>query len=259
MEKEKKYLFITGATSGFGLACARLFAAEGWDLILTGRRKGRLQQLQLELTGQYPELDVQTLCFDVRDQKEVAANIQSLDKTVLQQIRILLNNAGLALGRSPIDAGDLSDWEQMIDTNVKGLLYVSREIIPYLKANKKGHIINLGSIAGKEVYPEGNVYCASKFAVDALTKAMRIDLLPYSIKVSQIAPGAANTEFSSVRFKGDEQTAQSVYKGFEPLVAQDVAEVILFMATRPAHVNINDLVITPTAQASTMHFFKQDL
>jgi NADP-dependent 3-hydroxy acid dehydrogenase YdfG len=245
----ENYVFITGATSGFGEACAKEFGKYGWNLVITGRRIDRLEKLASELREAY-SIDVFPLCFDVRVEEEVFTAVESLDEKVKSSIQILINNAGLAAGRGPIDEGLIDDWDRMIDTNIKGLLYVSRAIIPFLKANKKGHIFNLGSIAGKEVYPGGNVYCASKHAVDALSKAMRIDLVSYGIKVTNIAPGAAETEFSIVRFKGDEVIAKSVYDGFSPLVAKDISETIYFVATRPNHVTINDLTIMPTAQAS---------
>jgi NADP-dependent 3-hydroxy acid dehydrogenase YdfG len=245
----ENYVFITGATSGFGEACAKEFGKNGWNLVITGRRKDRLEKLASELTADF-SINVLPLCFDVRDEEEVFKAVESLDTKVKSAIQILINNAGLAVGRGPIDEGLIDDWDRMIDTNIKGLLYVSRAVIPFLKANKKGHIFNLGSIAGKEVYPGGNVYCASKHAVDALSKAMRIDLVSYGIKVTNIAPGAAETEFSIVRFKGDEVIAKSVYDGFSPLVAKDISETIYFVATRPNHVTINDLTIMPTAQAS---------
>lgn len=251
----KKYVLITGATSGFGEACARIFAKNGFDLIITGRRNDRINKLAAELLSANP-IDVISLCFDVRDERSVNQNIQSLSDEVKGSIQILINNAGLAVGRGPIDEGDTDDWNRMIDTNIKGLLYVSRAVAPILKANGEGQIFNLGSIAGKEVYAGGNVYCATKHAVDALSKAMRIDLLPHGIKVTNIAPGAAETEFSLVRFKGDADTANSVYNGFTPLKAEDIAEVIYFAATRPAHVTINDLTIMPTAQASGSLFHK---
>lgn len=244
-----KYAFITGATAGFGKACAELFAKNGWNIIITGRREDRLTQLKQDITAA-TGVDVISLVFDVRIQPEVASAIKQLPKEVSSKIEILINNAGLAVGKGPIDEGEIDDWERMIDTNVKGLLYVSKEIIPFLKMNQKGHIINIASIAGKQVYPGGNVYCASKHAVDALSQAMRIDLVSHKIKVTNIAPGAAETEFSVVRFKGDQTTADSVYDGYSPLLAIDIAETALFVATRPAHVNINDIVIMPTAQAS---------
>ncbi len=251
-----KFVFITGGTSGFGEACAHIFAQNGWNIILTGRRTDRLEKVSKELISKYT-IKVETLCFDVRELNEVNRAIDSLSENVKSSIEILINNAGLAVGRGPIDTGVIDDWERMIDTNIKGLLYVTKAIVPYLKNNKKGHIFNLGSIAGKEVYPGGNVYCATKHAVDALSKAMRIDLVQYRIKVTNIAPGAANTEFSLVRFKGDQTTADSVYDGFEPLVAQDIAETIYFVASRPQHVTINDLVIMPTAQASAAVLWKE--
>ena len=252
----EKFVFITGATSGFGEACAKIFAKNGWNLILTGRREERLNDLCAQLKENYP-IDVLTLCFDVRIEEEVFKALESLPETVRSKIHILINNAGLAVGRGPIDAGLIDDWDRMVDTNIKGLLYVTRAVVPFLKKNKQGHIFNIASIAGKEVYPGGNVYCATKHAVDALSKAMRIDLVEYGIKVTNIAPGAAETEFSIVRFKGDEKTAKSVYMGFEPLIAEDIAESVYFVATRPAHVTINDLTIMPTAQASATVIHKK--
>ena len=251
----KKFVFITGATSGFGKACAKIFAKNGFNLIVTGRRLDRLQELSNELTRTY-KVTIVPLCFDLRDESAVHTAIESLSAEIRNGINILVNNAGLAVGRGPIDEGNTEDWNRMIDTNIKGLLYVSRAIAPIMRTNKEGHIINLGSIAGKDVYPGGNVYCATKHAVDALSKAMRIDLLPFGIKVTNIAPGAAETEFSLVRFKGDQETAKSVYDGFSPLQAEDVAEVIYFAATRPPHVTINDLTIMPTAQATGSIFHK---
>lgn len=247
---KKPYVLVTGASAGFGKACAETFAREGYSLVITGRRNERLLELAKSIKSTF-NVDVVTSSFDVRNEEEVNNAIGTLPEHVKSSISILINNAGLAVGRGPIDEGLSDDWNRMIDTNVKGLLYVSRAVIPLLK-HYDGHrqIINIGSIAGKEVYPGGNVYCASKHAVDALSRAMRIDLLPYKIKVSNIAPGAAETEFSLVRFKGDQQMADSVYDGFDPLIAQDIADTALFLATRPAHVNINDIVIMPTAQAS---------
>ena len=246
-----QYIFITGASSGFGEATARLFAKKGWPLILLARRKERLLALKEELSTQ---VEVITLTCDVRDEKSVNKAISKLDDTVLDNIGILVNNAGLALGKGPIDQGITEDWERMIDTNIKGLLYVTKAIVPYFKRNKKGHIINIASIAGKEVYPGGNVYCATKHAVDALSRAMRIDLVSHGIKVSNLAPGAAETEFSIVRFKGDTQTADHVYDGYDPLIADDIAETVWFLSSRPAHVNINDITIMATAQASATVF-----
>ncbi|GAA0875105.1 SDR family NAD(P)-dependent oxidoreductase [Wandonia haliotis] len=251
----KKTIFITGATAGFGEAIARTFAAKGWNLILTGRRKERLDKLKEELSGQAGE--IYCLTFDVQDYISCQNAIYTLPEKVLESIDVLVNNAGLAAGRSSIDQGDLNDWDTMIDTNIKGVLYVSKLIIPFLKKKESGHIINLGSIAGKEVYPSGNVYCATKHAVDALSRSMRIDLLPFNIKVTNIAPGAAETEFSLVRFKGDEKQAKEVYNGFTPLFAQDIADTVDFVVSRPAHVTINDLLIMPTAQANATQFHKE--
>ena len=250
-----KCIFITGATAGFGKACSRLFAENGWNLIITGRRKERLEKLASEIKSEYG-VDVHTLNFDVRNQEEVARVVSELPQKIKDEIGILINNAGLAVGKGPIDNGIIDDWNRMIDTNVKGLLYVSNAVIPFLKANKGGHIINIASIAGKEVYPGGNVYCASKHAVDALSKAMRIDLVSHNIKVTNIAPGAAETEFSVVRFKGDQSVADSVYDGFDPLQAIDIAETAYFAAPWPAQVNLNDMVIMPAAQASSQVLYK---
>jgi len=244
------YVLITGATAGFGEACARIFAKNKWNLIITGRRKERLELLKKELYDAH-DVDIVTLSFDVREQQAVENAINLISEKVKNKLEILINNAGLAVGKGPIDNGIIDDWERMIDTNIKGLLYVSNAVIPVLKSNAKGHIINIGSIAGKEVYPGGNVYCASKHAVDALSKAMRIDLVSHQIKVTNIAPGAAETEFSVVRFKGNKEAADAVYSGFEPLTAIDIAETVYFAATRPTHVNLNDIVIMPTAQASS--------
>jgi NADP-dependent 3-hydroxy acid dehydrogenase YdfG len=248
-------VLITGATAGFGEACARKFAANGYDLIITGRREERLTALQQDLE-KTNGIKVLPLTFDVQDEKAVSSALQQIPDS-WKAVDILINNAGLALGLSTIDEGSLSDWDTMIDTNVKGLLYVSRVVIPWLKARKKGHIINLGSTAAKTVYAKGNVYCATKAAVDAISQGMRIDLLPYFIKVTAIHPGAAETEFSVVRFKGDEGKADDVYKGFTPLSAQDVADTIYYCATLPAHVCINDLVITCTQQANAIYTYKE--
>lgn len=248
------FVFITGATAGFGEACARKFASNGYDLIITGRRKERLEKLESELK-QFG-VNVIALNFDVRELSAVETAISSLPEEVKNSISILINNAGLAVGRNTIDEGIIDDWERMIDTNIKGLLYVSKQVIPLLQKNQKGHIFNLGSIAGKEVYPMGNVYCATKHAVDALSRAMRIDLVNDNIKVTNMAPGAAETEFSLVRFKGDQDKADAVYQNFDPLVAEDIANTIYFVATQPQHVTINDLVIMPTAQASATIFKK---
>ena len=251
----EKTVFITGATSGFGKAIATEFAANGRDLIITGRRDERLQDLAKSLAFTYG-VEVITLCFDVRSEAEVKEAIDSIAEEYGHTIEILVNNAGLALGRGPIDTGLTEDWDQMIDTNVKGLLYMTKAIIPFMKENKKGHIVNIASIAGKEVYPGGNVYCASKHAVDALSRAMRMDLVDYGIKVTNVAPGAAETEFSLVRFKGDEATAKNVYNGFEPLIAEDIAELVYFVCTRKGHVSIQDVTVAPSAQASATIFKK---
>jgi 3-hydroxy acid dehydrogenase / malonic semialdehyde reductase len=240
-----KIAFITGATSGIGWATALLLAQNGFDIIAAGRRAERLQELEAAIT----QVRVKTLAFDVRDKEAVQAAVAGLPED-WQQIDVLINNAGNAHGLSPIQDGEEEDWEMMLDINVKGLLYVSKAIMPGMIVRKKGHIINIGSIAGKEVYANGNVYCASKFAVEAITRGMRIDLNKEGIKVSEINPGAVNTEFSEVRFKGDKQRAGAVYQGFQPLVAEDIADLILFMVTRPAHVNLADVLILPTAQAS---------
>jgi NADP-dependent 3-hydroxy acid dehydrogenase YdfG len=250
----KKIALITGATSGIGKATAKLYAQHKYNLIITGRRADRLDQLKKELESNY-SIKANALSFDVRSNEEVVKAINSLTAE-WQAIDVLVNNAGLAKGFSTIQDGDLEHWEQMIDTNVKGLLYVSKAIMPFMIDRKKGHIVNVGSIAGKEVYPNGNVYCATKHAVDAITKAMRMDLLPHKIKVSAVCPGAVDTEFSEVRFDGDKSKAEKVYLGYEPLKAEDIADAIYFMTSRPAHVNINDLLIMPTAQASASQFDK---
>jgi NADP-dependent 3-hydroxy acid dehydrogenase YdfG len=251
----KKIVLVTGATSGFGKSTAIRFAGNGDDLIITGRRKNLLDELAEELRKKF-KIDVRALSFDVRNKDEVEKNIGSLEGK-WRKIDILVNNAGLAVGMNPIHEGIYDDWERMIDTNVKGLLYMTRVVSPIMIANGHGHIINIGSIAGKEVYPNGNVYCGSKFAVDAISKGTRIDLLPYGIKVTHIAPGAADTEFSLVRFKGDKVKADSVYKGYTPMTPDDIAEAVFYVTTLPDHVNINDMVITPTAQGSAVNFFRQ--
>ncbi|HVT86549.1 MAG TPA: SDR family NAD(P)-dependent oxidoreductase [Chitinophagaceae bacterium] len=248
----QKIVFITGATSGFGKACAEKFAANGYDLILNGRRTDRLEKLQKELESKF-NTAVSLLPFDVQDEKAVFENIGNLPEE-WQKIDVLINNAGLALGRDYFDEADLNDWNTMIDTNVKGLMYVARAVVPFMIKRKQGHIINMGSVAGKQVYEKGNVYCASKFAVDALNQAMRIDLLRHRIKVTAIHPGAAETEFSIVRFKGDETTAKKIYDGLLPLTAEDVAEVIWYCTTLPPHVCINDLSITCLQQADALYF-----
>ncbi len=248
-----KTALITGATSGIGRATAILFAVKGFDLILCGRRAEHLNALKTELGK---KTKVHTLNFDVRDKDAVSEAIGSLPEA-FSNIDILINNAGNAHGLDLINEGNSDDWDAMLDINVKGLLYVSKAIIPKMVERKAGHIINIGSTAGKEVYPKGNVYCASKHAVDALTTGMRMDLNPYGIRVGAVNPGAVETEFSNVRFKGDDKRANSVYDGFEPLVAEDIAETLLFVVTRPPHVNIADLTITPTAQASATIWNKE--
>jgi len=243
----EKIIMITGATAGFGRATAIKFASNGYNVIVTGRRKDRLDELEKELSEF--NIKVLKLNFDVRNREETVKAIETLPSG-WKNIDILVNNAGLASGLSHIDDGDADDWDRMIDTNVKGLLYVTRAVSPLMVSRNKGHIFNISSIAGKEVYENGNVYCASKHAVDALSKAMRIDLLMHNIRVTNIAPGMAETEFSIVRFKGDIDKADAVYKGVDPLTAGDMAGVIYFCATLPGHVCINDLVITPTQQAN---------
>lgn len=250
----QKTIFITGATSGFGKACAHAFAIEHHRLILTGRRADRLEKEAGKLREKYG-IEVLTLNFDVRNRDAVKLAVDSIPAE-WRNIDILVNNAGLAAGSDLIQDGNMDDWEEMIDTNVKGLLYVTKNIFPLLLKSTCPHIVNLGSIAGKEVYAKGNVYCATKFAVDALTRGMRIDMLAHGIKVSQVAPGAAETEFSLVRFKGDTNSAANVYKGFTPLQAEDIASAVLWITGLPPHVNINDLVIMPTAQASPGYVHK---
>jgi 3-hydroxy acid dehydrogenase / malonic semialdehyde reductase len=248
----EKIAIVTGATSGFGKAIAKKLASEKWNLIITGRREDRLNELAAELKNNH-HVEVITRCFDVRHFDEVNTAFSSLPDE-WKNPGVLVNNAGLALGRESIQDGDLSQWEQMIDTNVKGLLYVTKVIAPWMINKKNGTIINIGSIAGKEAYAGGNVYSASKFAVDGLTRNMRIDLLPHNIRVAQIAPGAAETEFSLVRFKGDADKAKAVYHGFTPLSADDIADAAWFIISRPPHVCINDMVIMPTAQAAATQF-----
>ena len=247
--------YITGATSGFGRAIALNLAGNGYDIVITGRRKERLEALAQEV-AKTTQAKVWISHYDVRDNAAVEQAIDTLPDA-WKQIDVLINNAGLAAGLSPIQSGSLSDWEQMIDTNVKGLLYVTRKIAPLMIARNGGHIINIGSIAGKEVYPNGNVYCATKHAVDALTKAMRIDLLPHGIKVTQIAPGAAETEFSLVRFHGDKEAADNVYKGYKPLTGEDIADIVEYLLKLPKHVCINDMVVTCLAQGSAVNFNKK--
>jgi 3-hydroxy acid dehydrogenase/malonic semialdehyde reductase len=241
-----KTVFITGATSGIGRASAEIFAKNGYTLIICGRREDRLKQLKQKLGA---DALIEYLAFDVRDKEAVKRQIESLP-TAYKKIDILINNAGNAHGLGSIEEGNLEDWDAMIDINVKGLLYVSKSIIPGMVERKSGHIINIGSVAGKEVYVKGNVYCASKYAVDAISTGMRVDLNAHGIKVSQLNPGAVDTEFSSVRFKGDKEKADKVYDGFKPLLPEDIAEIIYFISTRPAHVNMADTLVFPIAQAS---------
>jgi 3-hydroxy acid dehydrogenase/malonic semialdehyde reductase len=250
----QKNVLITGATSGIGQATAKIFAANGHRLIITGRREERLQKLADELRKAF-SVEVLPLVFDVRDSSAVKSAADNLPDE-WRNIDVLVNNAGLAVGVGTIQDGNIDDWERMIDTNIKGLLYMTRCFAPMMIARNQGHIINIGSIAGKEVYANGNVYCATKFAVDALSKAMRTDMLKHGIKVTQIAPGAAETEFSVVRFKGDQQKADDFYKDFTPLKGEDIAGIIYYATTLPAHVCINDMVVTCTAQASATNIFR---
>jgi 3-hydroxy acid dehydrogenase/malonic semialdehyde reductase len=249
-----KIVLITGATSGIGEACAEKFAAAGDNLIITGRRAERLEELKSRLQKAHP-VKILTASFDVQDRKAVESFIAGLSEE-WQQIDILINNAGLAAGRDFFEDADIEDWERMLNTNVHGLLYVSKAVVPLMIARKKGHIINMGSIAGKEVYEKGNVYCASKFAVDAINRAMRIDLLKHNIKVTGIHPGAVETEFALVRFKGDETKAANTYTGIIPLTASDIADTIFYCAGLPEHVCINDLIITCTQQADAFYIYK---
>lgn len=250
-------VLITGATSGFGKATAEKFAANNWNIIITGRRAERLTTLEKELQEKY-KVQVLGLCFDVRNLEEVQHAINTLNED-WKRIDVLINNAGLAAGRGPIQEGSYEDWEQMIDTNIKGLLYMMREVSPIMIKNKRGHIINVASLAGWEAYGGGNVYCGTKHAVRAISRSARIDLLPHQIKVSVISPGAADTEFSLVRFKWDEEKANAVYDGFKPLQAEDIANNIYFIATQPAHVNIEEIFILPTAQATANAIYKNKI
>jgi 3-hydroxy acid dehydrogenase/malonic semialdehyde reductase len=249
-----KTILITGATAGIGKATAYRFAKEGHRLILTGRRKEKLKEIKADLEANY-NAEVVILDFDIRKREDTETKVGSLEGS-WRKIDILVNNAGLAAGLDPVDIASPDDWDTMIDTNIKGLLYISSVIIPWMKEQGSGHIFNVGSIAGKEVYHRGSVYSATKHAVDALTKGMRIDLLPYGIKITQISPGAVETEFSIVRFKGDTERAKQVYKGYEPLQGEDVAEVIHYISTLPARVNVNDILIMPQAQANATTFHK---
>ncbi len=244
-----KIVFITGATSGIGKACAVDFAREGADLILCARRIEKIEQLSEKIKKDFG-VKVYSFQLDVRNKNAVKKSVASFPDE-WKKIDILVNNAGLAKGFSKMDNGDTDDWEEMIDTNVKGLLYVSREVLPLMVKRNQGHVINIGSLAGHEVYPNGNVYCATKFAVHAISKGIRFDLLDKKIRVTTIAPGLVETEFSEVRFSGDKERAKKIYEGFQPLSAEDISNLVLFAATRPQHVNINEILVTPTAQAST--------
>jgi 3-hydroxy acid dehydrogenase/malonic semialdehyde reductase len=242
--KNQKAL-ITGATSGIGLACAEVLASQGCNLVLTGRREERLKEISKRLQTEFA-VKVTTLCFDLTDRQAVS---ESLGKAELSDISILINNAGLALGTELLQAGKFDDWEAMIDTNLKGLLYVTRSVLPKMIENKSGHLVNIGSVAGRWVYPGGGVYCATKFAVRALTESLRMDLMGTPLRVTNIEPGMVETEFSEVRFNGDQERAKNVYKNMTPLEARDIAETVLWCLQRPAHVNIQELVIYPTDQA----------
>lgn len=248
-------VLITGATSGFGLACAQLFASKGYQLIINGRREDRLRSTAASLSSMYGT-KVLIAPFDVSDQRQVQKTMSELPAE-WNAIDILINNAGLAAGRDYFEEASLSDWDQMIDTNIKGFLYVAQAVAKNMTLRKKGHIINIGSTAAKVVYEKGNTYCATKFAVDALSQAMRIDLLRHGIKVTNINPGAAETEFSLVRFKGDAATAAKVYEGIQPLQAEDVANVIYYAATLPEHVCINELTVTCLQQADSLHLIRK--
>jgi NADP-dependent 3-hydroxy acid dehydrogenase YdfG len=252
-----KIVLITGATSGIGYHCAIEFARLGYNLIITGRRKERLQNIENELKESY-NVEVIALNFDVRNKEETDNNLNSLPSEWKNNIDILVNNAGLAAGKEPLFEGDYRDWDQMIDTNIKGLLYVSRVVLPWFKERMKGHVINICSIAGKETYQSGAVYCASKSAVNSISEGIRMDCNPYNIKVTNICPGAVDTEFSYVRFKGDKQKIEQTYQGYKPLTGEDIAKTIVYCATLPEHVSINDLVITPTAQASATIFNRKN-
>lgn len=249
-----KTVFITGATSGIGKACAIKFSEENCNLIITGRREKLLEEITSSIKEK-GKSDVLILNFDVQKKNDVEKAIQSLTGK-WRDIDILINNAGLVIGLDPLQDGKTDEWDIMIDTNIKGLLYITRAIMPLMIKRGNGQIINIGSIAGKETYANGNVYCATKSAVDALSRAMRIDMLKHNIKVTAVHPGATETEFSIIRFRGDKQKAADVYKGFRPLSGTDVAEVVHYITTLPDHVNINDIVVMPTAQANTFHFNK---
>jgi len=242
--------FVTGTTSGFGKAIALRLAKLGYNVVITGRRKERLDELAKKITDEY-QVNVLPFCFDISDRSACAYYVEEGLTGEWKNIDLLVNNAGLAAGSAPFDEYDWDDWDRMVDTNIKGLIYITRMIAPLMVARGKGHIINISSIAGVEVYPNGNVYCATKYAVNALTKGMRLDLLKHNIKVSSISPGAAETEFSLVRFHGDRQKADAVYQGLTPLSAEDIADALEYIVTRPEHVNINDILLTPVRQGNT--------
>jgi NADP-dependent 3-hydroxy acid dehydrogenase YdfG len=252
---DRKIALITGATAGIGYETALLLAQNNYNLVLTGRRKDRLDRIKDQIENQF-DAKVFILNFDIRNRKAVETSLNNLPQE-WKAIDVLVNNAGLAAGLGPVNSADIDDWDNMIDTNIKGLLYTTRIVSPWMIERNCGHIINISSIAGKEAYPNGSVYCGTKHAVAAITKAMRIELMPSGIKVSSIAPGAVETEFSLVRFRGDAERAAQVYQGFTPLNAKDIAETILFILTRPAHVNIDDLLIMPTNQASARDFHRK--
>lgn len=252
----KKTVLVTGATSGIGLACAEKFASNNYNIIITGRRAALLENIKAELSEKY-KINCTILCFDVQDKDAVFAAADTLEKENYK-IDILINNAGLALGREAFDEAEINDWETMINTNLMGLLYVSRAFMPFVKESK-GQIINIGSVAGREVYENGNVYCAGKFAVDAITKSMRIDLLKYGIKVTSVNPGAVETAFSAIRFKGDAAKAKAAYRGYKPLTPEDVADAVFYCCALPPHVCINDLSLTCLQQANATVFYKENL
>jgi NADP-dependent 3-hydroxy acid dehydrogenase YdfG len=251
----QKIILVTGATSGFGKAIAEKFAAEKWNCIITGRRAEKLHAFADELREKF-QIRVLSLVFDVQKKEEVFQNLKNLPEE-WKEIDVLVNNAGLALGRTTFDEGNIEDWDTMIDTNLKGLIYATKAALTYMIERQRGHILNIGSLAGKEVYEKGNVYCASKFAVDALSKSLRIDLLKHRIKVTVIHPGAADTEFAIVRFKGDEKKAAETYNGYEPLHAENIADIAWYCATLPPHVCINELIVTSTAQADVINLHKE--
>jgi 3-hydroxy acid dehydrogenase / malonic semialdehyde reductase len=251
----KKIVFVTGATSGIGRSCVFRFAESGYDIIMSGRREDLLQEIETELKKKF-NLRVLSLVMDVTQRESVDSIIKNIPES-FKRIDVLINNAGLALGLESFENGNPEDWDRMLDTNVKGILNVSQAVVQYMIGQGSGHIVNIGSIAGREVYPKGNIYCATKAAVDSLTKGMRIDLLSYGIRVTQIAPGAVETEFSFVRFKGDEAKARKVYDGFEPLHPDDVAEVVHYVTSLPLHININDLLLMPTAQATATQILRK--